>query len=95
MNKHGFVGVRKRYDYSHRRKPYYTRIGIDTDLYEYSGYFATAEEAAAEYQRIKHRLMNPCGKIAPLPTARGNAAVSVDARLRTRRLVPFIGLLRS
>lgn len=53
MNKHGFTGVRKRVDYAGRRKPYYARISIGTDQFKYSRDCATAEEAAAEFERMK------------------------------------------
>ena len=52
-NKHGFIGVRKRTDYAWRRKPYYARISTGCDSFRYSRNFATAEEAAAEYARMK------------------------------------------
>ncbi len=58
MNKHGYVGVRKRTDYAFRRRPYYARFAIKADQFVYSPNFATAEEAAAAYDTMKaaHRL---------------------------------------
>jgi hypothetical protein len=52
-NKHGFTGVRKRTDYAWRRRPYYARISNGCDIFIYSKNVATAEEAAAEYERLK------------------------------------------
>lgn len=53
MNKHGFPGVRRRCSPQHHRKPFYARISIGCEQYRYSRNFATAEEAAAEYWRMK------------------------------------------
>ena len=53
MNKHGYRGVRKRNDYPHRLKPYFARIDHGSGKFEYSRYCATAEEAAAEYARMR------------------------------------------
>lgn len=52
-NKHGFTGVRKRCSPQHWRKPYYARISNGCERFIYSRNFATAEEAAAEYERMK------------------------------------------
>jgi hypothetical protein len=52
MNKHGFVGVRKRTDTT-RSKPYYARVSIACDQFIYSKDFETAEAAAAEFERLK------------------------------------------
>jgi hypothetical protein len=59
INKHGFPGVRKRTDYAWRRKPYYARISNGCENFIYSKNFATAEEAAAEYQRMKTERSSP------------------------------------
>jgi len=53
MNKHGYTGVRKRCSPQHWRKPYYARISAGCEKFIYSKNFATAEEAAAEYDRLK------------------------------------------
>lgn len=53
MNKHGFVGVRKRCTPQHWRKPYYARYAIKADVFVYSRNFATVEEAAAAYEALK------------------------------------------
>lgn len=53
VNKHGFVGVRKRIDYAFRRRPYYARFAVKADQFIYSQNFATAEEAAAAYDAMK------------------------------------------
>lgn len=58
VNKHGFPGVRKRSDYA-RRKPYYARISTGCETFIYSKNFATAEEAASEYQRMKAEKSSP------------------------------------
>lgn len=52
VNKHGFPGVRKRVD-AFREKPYYARVSIGRENFIYSRDFATAEEAAAEFVRLK------------------------------------------
>jgi hypothetical protein len=52
MNKHGYIGVRKRTD-TNRSKPYYARVSTGCDQFIYSHDFETAEEAAAEFDRIK------------------------------------------
>jgi len=52
-NKHGFPGIRKRCTPEHHRKPYYARFDAGYQEFIYSKNFATAEEAAAEYQRMK------------------------------------------
>lgn len=52
-NKHGFVGIRKRCSPQHWRRPYYARVSAGYEQFIYSRNYATAEEAAAEYQRIK------------------------------------------
>jgi len=59
VNKHGFPGVRKRSDYAGRRKPYYARISTGCETFIYSKNFATAEEAASEYQRMKAEKSSP------------------------------------
>ena len=53
INKHGFVGIRKRTTPQHYRKPYYARIRNECGDFIYSRNFAKAEEAAAEYKRMK------------------------------------------
>jgi hypothetical protein len=53
INKHGFTGVRKRCTPQHHRKPYYARISAGSERFIYSRNVATAEEAAAEYARLK------------------------------------------
>lgn len=53
MNKHGYIGVRKRTSPQHHRKPYYARISAGCEKFIYSRNVATAEEAAAEYERMK------------------------------------------
>ncbi len=53
MNKHGFPGVRKRCSQQHHRKPYYARVSNGCERFIYSRNFATLEEAAAEYWRLK------------------------------------------
>lgn len=53
MNKHGFTGVRKRCSPQHWRKPYYARVSWGCEKFVYSKNVATAEEAAAEYARLK------------------------------------------
>jgi hypothetical protein len=53
MNKHGYTGVRKRCSPQHWRKPYYARISAGCEKFIYSKNFATAEQAAKEYQRMK------------------------------------------
>jgi hypothetical protein len=53
MNKHGFTGIRKRCSPQHWRKPYYARVSLGADRFKYSRNVSTAEEAAAEYQRMK------------------------------------------
>lgn len=52
MNKHGHTGVRKRTD-TNRSKPYYARVSLGCDRFVYSKDFETAEEAAAEFKRLK------------------------------------------
>jgi hypothetical protein len=52
MNKHGYIGVRKRTD-TNRSRPYYARLSIACDQFVYSKDFETAEEAAAEFERLK------------------------------------------
>jgi hypothetical protein len=52
MNKHGFIGVRKRTD-AWRRKPFYARISVANEQFVYSPNFPTAEEAAAEFERMR------------------------------------------
>src|SRR5262245_38047784 len=52
MNKHGYTGVRKRAGHAWRRKPYYART-YHRGSYVSSRYFATAEEAAAEYVAMR------------------------------------------
>lgn len=52
MNKHGFIGVRKRTD-ANRRKPYYARVSITCDQFIYSKDFETAEAAAAEFEMLR------------------------------------------
>ena len=59
VNKHGFPGVRKRSDHARRRKPYYARISTGCETFIYSKNFATAEEAASEYQRMKAEKSSP------------------------------------
>jgi len=59
VNKHGFPGVRKRSDCARRRKPYYARISNGCENFIYSKNFATAEEAAAEYQRMRAEKSSP------------------------------------
>lgn len=54
MNMHGFVGVRKRTSPQHHRKPYYARISAGCEKFVYSRNVATAEEAAAEYWKMKN-----------------------------------------
>ena len=58
MNKHGFPGIRKRCSPQHWRKPYYARLSAGYEKFIYSRNFATAEEAAAEYQRMKAERAN-------------------------------------
>jgi hypothetical protein len=53
MNKHGFTGIRKRCSPQHWRKPYYARVSAGCERFVYSRNVATAEEAAAEYARLK------------------------------------------
>jgi hypothetical protein len=52
LNKHGFPGVFKHTGSRHARKPFYTRTRRGCDVFV-SRHFATAEEAAAEYRRMK------------------------------------------
>ncbi len=59
VNKHGFPGVRKRSDSARRRKPYYARISNGCENFIYSKNFATAGEAAAEYQRMRAEKSSP------------------------------------
>ena len=56
MNKHGYIGIRKRTDYPWRRKPWYARLALGCDQFIYSRNFATAAEAAAEYQRMRQEI---------------------------------------
>lgn len=56
-NKHGFIGVRKRCTPPTRRKCFYARIDLGQQQFVYSKMYATAEEAAAEYQRMKHEMV--------------------------------------
>lgn len=53
MNKHGYTGVRKRTSPQHHRKPYYARISVGCEKFRYSRNVETAEQAAAEYDRMK------------------------------------------
>jgi hypothetical protein len=63
-NKHGFTGVRKRRTEQHHHKPYYARVSDGCERFVYSRNFATAEEAAAEYQRMKERKQGKCPSAA-------------------------------
>jgi hypothetical protein len=53
MNKHGYLGVRKRTSPQHWRKPYYARVSDGCERFRYSRNYATAEEAAAAYWELK------------------------------------------
>ena len=65
-NKHGFTGVRKRCTPSTRIKCYYARIDLGQQQFVYSKMYLTAEEAGAEYQRMKRELL-PSSMTIALP----------------------------
>ena len=65
-NKHGFTGVRKRCTPPTRIKCYYARIDLGEQQYVYSKMFLTAEEAGAEFQRMKREL-RPSSMTIALP----------------------------
>ncbi len=61
LNRHGFVGVRKRTD--GRARPYYARLTLPGGRYLYSKDFETAEQAGAEFERLKRSI----GSALPSP----------------------------
>lgn len=53
MNKHGFIGIRKRTD--GRAKPYYARLTVKGE-YVYLNSHETPDEAAKEFQKYRSLL---------------------------------------